>query len=96
MKISGFSSLLALALWHFGCDGATVGAPKQQEGGLSTEVATYEEKMHVPDVPEESYVRITPRDLYAHYVIKLELSLIALVISDVRRKTKPSRTAGEN
>jgi hypothetical protein len=76
MKIFRCSSLLALALWHVGCDGARVGAPKQQEGSFSNEVAPYEEEMYIPD-ESESYVRIALRELVVHYVVKLEHPLIA-------------------
>jgi hypothetical protein len=70
MKISGCSSILALALWHVGCHGATVGVQKQQEGGVSNEVASNEEMMYIPN-ESESYVRTTPREFNAHYDIKL-------------------------
>ena len=57
MKVSRCSSLLAFALWHLGCDGARVGVPKQQEGGLSNGLAPYEEKKYIRD-ESESVVRI--------------------------------------
>ena len=58
MKIFRCSSLLAFALSHVGCcTGARVGASKQQEGGLSNEVAPYEEKTYIRD-ESKSIVRI--------------------------------------
>jgi hypothetical protein len=69
MKIFGCSSLLAVALWHVGCrTGARVGASKQQEGGLSNEVAPYEEKTYIRD-ESKSIVRIAVHALilpFAH------------------------------
>ncbi len=56
MKIAWFRALVALALWHVGCDGARVGAPKQQEGSFSNEAAPYEEEMYISD-EFESFVR---------------------------------------
>ena len=67
-----------MALWPVSCDGARVGAPKQQEGSFSNDVAHYEEKIYVPD-ESESYVRITLRELFHHnIVIKLEPPLSSL------------------
>jgi hypothetical protein len=56
MKIFRCSSFLALALWHLGCKGAIVGALKQQEGGLSNEQASYNEKARIRD-DTKSFVR---------------------------------------
>jgi hypothetical protein len=82
MKVSQGNSILALALWHVGCDGARVGAPKQQEGSFSNNVAPYnyrldnEETIFIPD-ESESYVRITPRELVAfcHQTRTISLTL---------------------
>jgi hypothetical protein len=57
MKIFWCSSFLTFALWHLGCEGSRVGAPKQQEGGLSNEKASYNNKAHIRD-DTKSFVRI--------------------------------------
>ncbi len=57
MRIFECSSFLAFALWHLGCEGARVGAPKQHEGGLSNEEASYNEKVRIQD-DTKSFVRM--------------------------------------
>jgi hypothetical protein len=61
MKIFECSSFLAFALWHLGCKEAIVGAPKQQEGGLLNEEASYNKKARIQD-DTKSFVRIAVHD----------------------------------
>ena len=81
MKIPRHISLLALAIWHLGCDGASAGAPKEQEEGLSNEVAPYEEK-YIQD-ETKSIVSVTLNALIADCVIKLEHNLIARMVMNL-------------